>query len=383
MVYEALDYGTLKILWWGGLGVAVIGFAIFAGFDLGAATMMPVIAETPTERAAVRAAIGWSWLPSLGWLALALGLLFGAWPVAFATALSALYLPFGLILAALLVRVAILALPALSQTSDPARASPAPSRPVAWALAIASGLIALMLGVIMGNVVQGVPFALDSRLQPQAATLALELFNPFALLTGLVALGVLVQHGAAYLAGCLAGPAGDRARRLGSAAGLAAAAAFLLAGAVLAFSFDGYVIASGAAPDAAADPLAKTIARNPEGWLSHLSDRPWVWLPPAVGNMALLFTATALMRGDRGTKPALFSSLAVAAVIATPALAIFPFLLPSSIAPDASLTIWDAAGSHASLFALLVVAAVMVPVMAVVTVLALRMAAPVPHHREG
>jgi cytochrome bd ubiquinol oxidase subunit II len=53
----------------------------------------------------------------------------------------------------------------------------------------------------------------------------------------------------------------------------------------------------------------------------------------------------------------------VAGVIATAGCAMFPFILPSSLDPKSSLTVWDASSSHATLFTMLIVAIVFTPIV--------------------
>ena len=42
-----LDYTTLRVIWWGLLGVLLIGFALTDGYDLGVASLLPFVATAP------------------------------------------------------------------------------------------------------------------------------------------------------------------------------------------------------------------------------------------------------------------------------------------------------------------------------------------------
>ncbi len=57
------------------------------------------------------------------------------------------------------------------------------------------------------------------------------------------------------------------------------------------------------------------------------------------------------------------SSLTVAGIIFTAGFAMFPFVMPSSLAPSHSLTIWDATSSQLTMEIITVIAFVMVPVI--------------------
>ena len=59
----------------------------------------------------------------------------------------------------------------------------------------------------------------------------------------------------------------------------------------------------------------------------------------------------------------LASGLAVAGVIATAGLSLFPFLLPSSLDPRSSLTVWDASSSRATLTIMLVATVIFLPIV--------------------
>jgi cytochrome d ubiquinol oxidase subunit II len=75
--------------------------------------------------------------------------------------------------------------------------------------------------------------------------------------------------------------------------------------------------------------------------------------------------ATALFGLARGRDWAAFtgSSLSAAGIIATVGLAMFPFILPSSIDPNASLTVWNASSSQLTLFIMLGVTVVFLPIV--------------------
>ncbi|HEX2495172.1 MAG TPA: cytochrome d ubiquinol oxidase subunit II, partial [Steroidobacter sp.] len=69
-----------------------------------------------------------------------------------------------------------------------------------------------------------------------------------------------------------------------------------------------------------------------------------------------------LWRG-RDLQGFLVSALGVAGIVATPALAMFPFMMPSSIDPNASLTVWDSSSSHLTLFIMLIATIIFLPLV--------------------
>jgi cytochrome bd ubiquinol oxidase subunit II len=221
--------------------------------------------------------------------------------------------------------------------------------------------------VAMGNVLQGAPFRLSPDLSPVYEGTFLGLLNPFALLAGLVSLFMIVQHGAAWLACKTNGPVAERARLIGSGAGLAAAALFLVGGLWAIYGdFGGYAIVGGVDPNAVNNPLAKSVVHEPGAWLAKFAVHPWMWAAPCLG-VAGLASAAYCIRGKGEVSVLVLSGVGVAGVIATAGLAMFPFILPSSIDPRSSLTVWDASSSQATLFIMLVAALIFMPIVLLYT----------------
>jgi cytochrome d ubiquinol oxidase subunit II len=120
---------------------------------------------------------------------------------------------------------------------------------------------------------------------------------------------------------------------------------FVLAGIWL-LALDGYVITSSIPHGTASNPLLKTVILVPRGWLLNAGLHPALWLAPLV---ALAGAFGAILLRHRPLLAFLGSAFACAATIATAGFALFPFLLPSSSEPDASLTVWDASSSKLTL----------------------------------
>lgn len=359
-LYELIDYSVLRVIWWALLGVLLGGFALTDGFDMGAGALLPFAARTDDERRFVFNAIGPVWEGNQVWFILGGGAIFAAWPLVYATAFSGFYLAMFLLLLCLIFR-------AVSFTFRSKRESRAWRTFWDWALCVGSAGPALLFGVAMGNVLQGVPFRLTAELTPVYEGTFLGLLNPFGLLAGLVSLSMFVLHGAAWLALKTDGPVAARARAAGSAFGLAAAILFVVGGLWLVRGgVGGYVIASAVDPSGVNNPLAKLVAVQPDAWISSFAARPWMWLAPGLGLFGLA-SAALLIRGRWELGVLILSGLGVAGVIATAGCAMFPFILPSSLDPKSSLTVWDSSSSHATLFTMFIVAAVFTPIVILYT----------------
>ncbi|MTJ81242.1 MAG: cytochrome d ubiquinol oxidase subunit II [Telmatospirillum sp.] len=351
-----LDYDILRLIWWLFLGVLLIGFAIMDGFDLGVATLLPFVARSDIERRVAINTVGPVWDGNQVWLILGAGAIFAAWPTIYATAFSGFYIALFLVLASLILR----------PTGFDFRNKIGDARWRSfwdWALC-AGGLVpSLVFGVAFGNLLQGVPFRIDPtmRIFYEGGGL-FELLNPFGLVAGMVSLAMLTTHGAVYLTLKGDGPVKDRARRIAMTGALATLVLFALAGLWQALAIDGYVLQHAAAPDGPSNPLLKEVVRQKGAWLANYGRHPWMTLAPAIGLFAPVATAL-LIRAGRTLAAFVTSALTLFGVIATAGVSMFPFLMPSSIAPAASLTVWDASSSQRTLFVMLVATLVLLPLV--------------------
>ena len=354
-----LEYETLKFVWWVLLGVLLIGFALTDGFDLGVGALLPFVARDDNERRSVINTIGPVWEGNQVWLVLGAGAIFAAWPAVYAMAFSGFYIAMFMALAALIIRPVSFTFRSKSPGLRWRRF---------WdgALCVSGIVPAIIFGVAVGNVLQGVPFHLDEFHLPVYEGSFLGLLNPFALVCGVIALGMFIVHGASWLAVKTTGAISQRSRNIGFAAALITTVLFALAGVWTAFGLNGYVITSGADPNGPANPLAKQAAIQAGAWLNNYNVHWQIMAAPATGIGAMLLTA--LMIRGRGEKRLLImSGLAIAGIIATVGVSMFPFIIPSSSDPRSSLTVWDASSSHLTLFIMAVAAVIFIPVIILYT----------------
>ncbi len=153
-----LDYQSLRVIWWLFLGVLLIGFAVMDGFDLGTAMLLPFVARTDSERRVTINAIGPFWDGNQVWLILGGGAIFAAWPMVYAASFSGFYIAMFLVLASLILR----------PVGFEFRNKIADTRwRTFWDYALfAGGLVpSVVFGVAFGNLLQGVPFRIDSDLR--------------------------------------------------------------------------------------------------------------------------------------------------------------------------------------------------------------------------
>lgn len=359
------DYETLRLIWWLFLGVLLIGFAIMDGFDLGVAMLLPYVARQDIERRVMINAIGPFWEGNQVWLILGGGAVFAAWPPVYAASFSGFYIAMFLVLATLILR------PVGFEFRN--KLTDARWRAF-WDYALfAGGLVpSVVFGVAFGNLLQGVPFRIDPDLRIfYEASGLFELLNPFGLLCGLVSAAVLATHGAVYLTLKTDGIVKERARAVVKVGALATVVLFALAGLWVWLGIDGYVITSAVVSDGPSNPLLKTVARQPGQWLANYAAHRWMILAPCLGfagpPLAVLFTTA-----GRSGLAFVASALGIVGIIATAGLSMFPFLMPSNIAPGASLTVWDASSSRLTLFVMLVATLIFLPIILMYTAVAFR-----------
>jgi cytochrome d ubiquinol oxidase subunit II len=348
------DYEGLRLIWWALLGVLLIGFALTDGFDLGTAALLPFVARTDVERRMVINSVGPTWEGNQVWFILGGGAIFAAWPFVYAASFSGFYLAMFLVLAALILRP--VGFKYRSKKPDPAWRNRWD-----WALFVGGFVPALVFGVAVGNVLQGVPFRLDGDLRSFYEGSFLGLFTPFTLLAGLLSVAMLVLHGSAWIAIKVEhGPVHDRARRFGTIAGIASILLFAIGGVMA--SRLGFRIADIVDPAGPSNPLRTTSAAEAGAWFANYRIYPWMLIAPLLGFggtvLALIgIRVRAEWAGFGG------SSLAAAGIIATVGLSMFPYILPSSIDPHSSLTVWNASSSHKTLGIMLFVTAVFLPLV--------------------
>ncbi|HTI93463.1 MAG TPA: cytochrome d ubiquinol oxidase subunit II [Puia sp.] len=182
--FLGLDYNIWWFLVFGGV---ISGYAILDGFDLGAGCLHLFLRQNTSRRMAMYA-VGPIWDGNEVWLVIGGGVLFAGFPTAYAAIFSAFYMPFMVFLVGLIFRgIAI-------EIRDK---EPGYLWQRNWDIiyCIASWIITLSLGLMLGNVVEGIPLNHDHEFAGDWLTF----FNPFSILVALTTLGLFTMHGALYL----------------------------------------------------------------------------------------------------------------------------------------------------------------------------------------
>jgi cytochrome d ubiquinol oxidase subunit II len=350
-----IDYEVLRVIWWVLIGVLLIGFAVMDGFDLGVGSLLTLVGKTDEDRRVMINTIGPHWDGNQVWFVTAGGAIFAAWPLIYATAFSGFYLALALTLIALWMRPI---------GFDYRSKLPDKKWRAAWDWALFAGgfIPSLIFGVAFGNLLLGVPFEFDNTLKATYTGSFFGLLTPFAILTGLVSVAMLLNHGSTWLQMKTDGELRLRAQSLSTKLSIVTVVLFCLAGVWIAFGIDGFVVTSAVDTMATSNPMHKSVSIEAGAWLNNYSKYPWMVVAPVLGIAAGLACAY-FSRVGRCGWAFVSSALVITGVILTAGFSMFPFLMPSSSVPGASLTVWDSTSSLLTLEVMFIVACVFVPII--------------------
>ncbi len=320
-----IDY---NIWWFLVFGAVISGYAILDGFDLGAGALHLFLKKETSRRIALNA-IGPVWDGNEVWLVIAGGVLFAGFPVAYAAIFSAFYVPFMIFLIGLIWRAVAIEF-----------RSKEPGLKWRWTWDIiysfSSIVIALSLGLMLGNVALGIP--LNDQFEFSGNWLSF--FNPFAIMIAITTLALFMMHGAIYLAM----KTEDR---------------LYIKLNILAKNFTiFFVVALGVS-------TLYTLL-----YIPHLSDRirsnPIYFIFPLSTFLAVA-NIPRLLKRSKFRLAFLSSAITIATLLATVALEVFPNLLYATNNVHNSITVDNGASSLQTMKTLLLIAAIGTPLVAMYT----------------
>ncbi len=341
-----LDLETLQIIWWLLIAYMFIGFALTDGFDFGVGVLLPLVGKTDTERRVLINAIAPHWDGNQVWFVLAAGSVFAAWPPVYGTAFSLMYLPLMIILFALFLRP--VGFDYRSKIGDPRWRNFWD-----WGIFVGSAIPSFLFGVAVGNLFQGVPFYFDEFQRAFVSGSLLDMLNPFALLSGVLGLSLLVLHGAVYAQLRTDGVVRQRLTQHAHRAALVAMLSFIAAGLWLWQGMEGYRINA-----------AGMVDRQVGAWMEVYEN--WhmlVW--PLTGLVGMVMASR--NAGRNYGLAFIGSAVAIVGVLVTAAVTLFPFLVPSSTDLASSITIFNGTSSQYTLMVMLWAAALFLPAILLYT----------------
>lgn len=321
--FLGLDYPTL---WYLVVGLLFSGYAILEGFDYGAGAWHLFFRKDESRRIAINA-IGPLWDANQVWLIIGGGALFAGFPVMYATLLSSMYIPFMLFLMLLVLRSASIKFRSAEKMLWWRKT---------WDIiyTTANVSIAFLLGVVLGNVLQG--FEIGPNYSYEGG-IFFAFLSPYALMVGFTTLSIFMTQGAIFL---LLKTEGKLHLRL----------TFLLKKGMLFFivSFSITTI--------------YTLLFIP-GVTDNFKENPLFFIIPILSFLAVA-NVPRLVSKKKYFQALVFSSLTMAFLLMLVAFQLYPTLLISTIDPAYSITIYNAASSQKSLGIMLTIVVIGAPLLA-------------------
>ena len=315
----------LATLWYLVIGFSVIAYAVLDGFDLGVGALH-LFARTDAQRRIFLNAIGPVWDGNEVWIIIVMGGVFAGFPNAYATVFSGFYTLLMFLIAGLMFRAVAIEFRSKRES-------------LSWRyfwdaiFSLSSILVAFVVGVILGNMVEGVP--LDAS-QNYIGTFS-DLLGPYSVVIGITACALFAMHGAIYLTMKTEGEAHKVVRKwINKAIGV--------------FIFC-YLVTT-----------AATLVYMPH-MTERMFDRPYLFLFPLLALCAIFTIPFQVRRNNNGRAFAL-SCISIALLLILFGLGTYPTIVSSTINPGTnSITIANAASSEKTLKVLLIVVAIGVPLV--------------------
>ena len=300
----------LNILWFGILGILLTGYAILDGFDLGVG-IVHLAAGSDHDRRIFLNSIGPIWDGNEVWLVTFGGAMFAAFPEVYATVFSAFYLPFILLLFALIGRAVSIEFRS-KVTHDIWRRF--------WDVSFcaASTLATLLFGVAIGNAMGGLP--IDGAKEFTGSFF--DLVRPYPLVVGGLAVAMFAMHGSIYL---YLKTEGDLQQRIHGWM-------WRTFGIFLAM----YMLTT-----------IVTLVRYPAA-TRNFEQAPWIWIVVLLNVLAIANIPRAIHQ-NKPLYAFLSSSATIAALIFLFGVALFPNMVVSTLNPAWNLTIYNSAASAKTL----------------------------------
>ena len=313
---------VLQLIWFGLIGILMVGYACLDGFDMGVGILHPFHRSAEDRRFALNA-IGPFWDGNEVWLITFGGAMFACFPTAYAAAFSGFFLPFMMLLCCLILR-------GISLEFRDKR--PSPIWHFCWDVIffMASLLATFLFGVAVGNMFFGLPVDAVG----DVSVSFWSLLNWYSIIVGVMAVVTFAMHGSIFLFMKSTGEVQQHTRGL-----------FWVSFVLFLIVYLGVSICS-----LVAIPSA---TRN---FIAY----PWVWALVVVNVLAILNIARSFRIGS--PFQAFFSSCVnIACLVGLLGVALFPNLVVSTTNPEHSLTIYNASSSLKTMQITLIIAIIGMP----------------------
>ena len=314
----------LNGVWFALVGLLFIGYAILDGFDLGVGALH-LFTKSDAERRLMMNSIGPVWDGNEVWLVVGGGALFAAFPEVYATAFSGFYIPFMLLLFALIFRAVAIEFRSKRESKLWRQT---------WDISFtgASLLGSLLIGVALGNIAWGIP--LDANHEYIGGFF--DLLNPYALFVGVTTVALFMMHGAIYVTLKTEGEMHDKVRGW-------------INNTIIFFII------------CYATTTLATLLYVPH-MTDNIREHPLLFALPLANMLAIANIPREIHHG-RDFRAFLSSAFAVFFLLVLFGVEMFPHLIYSQPDPANSLTIWNAASSERTLRIMGIIALIGMPLV--------------------
>jgi len=206
---------------------------------------------------------------------------------------------------------------------------------------VGSLLPALLFGVVVGNILRGIPVDASGEFSGTF----FGLLNPFSLLVGVLGLVMFVTHDAVYMALKSEGDLRQRMLSVASKGWIAWVVLHVLA----------VVCGFFAAPHLYEDTMGRPVF--------------WVFFVLLLGS---LLTLPLQLKPGKTLVAVITSSVAIVSTIGVAATSLYPYLVPSSIDAAYSLAVAGASSTQRTLWTMLVIALIGMPIVIAYTIVIYR-----------
>lgn len=319
MTHDYLAFG-----WFAVFVVLLTGYAILDGFDLGVG-MLHLFTKNDADRRLVLNSIGPVWDGNEVWFVTAGGALFAGFPDIYATLLSAFYVPVMILLGGIIFRAVSIEFRS--------------KQPMAWwrrtwdvFFTLGSFIMSLALGIILGNLIQGIPVDENKEFIGSCR----DLLNPYAFLVGCLTVVLFLMHGSIYLLIKTEGELHDRIRAL--------------AGTCIILYIVIYAVTT----------MATLI------YMPHMAEefhnRPYFFIIAIINLLAVANIPREIHLG-RDVRAFISSCVNIMCLLALYAIGTYPDVIRAINNPEYSLTVYNSASSVLTLKILFVIALIGMPLV--------------------
>ncbi|QJC36910.1 cytochrome d ubiquinol oxidase subunit II [Enterobacteriaceae endosymbiont of Donacia vulgaris] len=351
-----LNYKFLCLIWSIIIGILITGFMITDGLDMGVGILLFIIGKNNLERRVIINTIAPHWDGNQVWLITTGGALFAAWPIVYATMFSHFYIAMILLLISLFLRP--IGFEYRSKIKHPM-----------WQkmcdifITIGSIIPPAIIGIVLGNILKGLPFYFDKYYNLYSKENFLKLFNLSSIMISITTIILVINHAVTYLQIRIKDFIMNRRLNLIlKISSILLMIFFTLSFFNILFFIKGYKINTHIFQKTNIMYKTNSVLHKQTAWMNNFQNFKYLYLLPLLSvTLPFLIILTSIYKKKIITF--IFSIFTIISMISTIGIIMFPFILPSNIKYYQSLTIWNSTSSQLTLNIMLYVVIIFMPII--------------------